>query len=231
MTITAGSALGTATSTATASSFALTTSATVAVGEIAVIVVAKQPEESNNTGVTVTDSAGNTWTRLVEKQGSNGTSGVYFTRATSELASGGSITATFVSGAYTAVALTGNVFNTTTAVYASATSDVGTGGSSTAMVSLSLNPAETEPRLYVRGVAIKATSGSMTASTGFTTMTSAVASTGTVDTSVGVGAEYRIRASGIGTSDPAWSVAGTNVGGLGAILERMAAGSLFFGPF
>lgn len=97
--------IGTGSEKTSDNSFAITTTATAEVGNVVVVLVAIDnittdpgAASAETTDITVTDSAGNTYTRAVEftngntTAGNSVTAGIFYSQLTSQLGSGGTIT-------------------------------------------------------------------------------------------------------------------------------------------
>lgn len=213
-----GGAIGTNNTKTSGTTLAITTTASCAVGDI--IVVQHVTDNSVTTvGVTsthtgVTDSAGNTYTKVNEVTYSAGsasdgcTLSVWRTVVTSALASGGTITCTR-SGSIAARACSARKFTRTTG--SSFTYTVGPTASESAVPSaLTMNSlSATDQHLIVRVCAVESSNASMSAATDGTWILGADVGTsggGGAATQVSTRAEYKIATGTSFTSQPSGSI-------------------------
>ncbi len=208
--------LGTATSTsANQSSLVLTTSATLEVGNVGIINVScdnHQTTDGDEVAVTsVVDSAGNTWTKFLEYCNGQGTAqagattSIWRTIATSQLNSGGTITANFSNAASRdACSATADEFTiasgSTLSLDSSTTLSIDAAASGSA---LTLSGLTSRERLWYRGQASEMnTDPQGTVTSGWTASTLANANTGTGATSMCASGEFIIATAAGVTSDP-----------------------------
>lgn len=192
-----------------------TTTTTLEVGNVAVCIVAADNDgdgTDTNDFVSVTDSAGHTWTSLGENEVDNGAAaagavvGIFYVKATSELASGGTITVD-LGASRTSNAITCQEFSVSGG--ASITS-VGTeqkedAAGSTDVGSLALGSLVDREHLWIRGIGAELSNAVMTPTASFTVFTSTAGITGSPATSMGVSGEYIIASGTTSTSDPTMS--------------------------
>lgn len=204
---------GTANSTSSGTTLVITTDAQLDAGNIGIVAIAldnTQTTDGNTSEVSgIVDSAGNTYTKLLEFCNGQGgaeagaTVSLWFTKAASTLASSGTITITFA--------------NTITSKAASAweftvgggkTLEIPVGGTATIAddndppSNLVISGLASLERLYLRVTASERGSLSWVAGTNFTAITQAIANTGTNITSMLVSGEFRINTSTGETSNP-----------------------------
>lgn len=206
----------TATNKASSSSWAPTTSTTLEAGNLGIISLAfdNAATSDGNTSLvsSITDPAGNTWTRAREFTNSEGTAGagvtvsLWYSKITTQLDLGSALTIT-LSSAVTAKAIKGTEFTMGTGSIsidgagdlANDLSDVG---------ALSVSGSSSIEHLCVRAVGAESATTTWT-STGTWFKINATASSGsTADTNIATGWEYKIlSSSSSGTSDPTWYTA------------------------
>jgi len=205
--------LGTNNSTSSGTSLVITTSAQLDAGNIGLLAIA-----ANNVSTTdqetseissVVDSAGNTWNKLKEWCNGNGSAGagcivsIWFTKAASNLASGGTITITF---ANTITSKAASAWEFT--VDSGKTLQIATGGSTTANIdadalpSMSLSSLSNKEYLFFRGVAQEQRNTGLTATSSWTKISDAFANTGANGTSMAVLGEFRVLTATGATSLP-----------------------------
>lgn len=212
-----GSSIGTGATSAAATSTTITTSSTVSAGGLIVVRVAKD-NTSTTDGVTnevtsVTDSAGNTYTKGGEYttgQGSakaGATVAVFYGKLTSQLASGGTITINHDS--QTDVAVSANA-------YTMGSGTIAQGGSTQTLAvtagspgSMSLSGLTSREYLFLRAVAEEEEAGSATTpSSGYTASDVVVSTTaGSATSNITLRGEARILTGTGSTSDPSGDVA------------------------
>lgn len=210
-----GGSVGTAQSKTAGSSIALTTSAAVAVGEVVVLVVAKDNVATTDGATSevtgVSDSSGNTWSKAGEFTNGQGgaasgaTCAIWYTQATTAISSGGTITANF-SSSVTAKAVSAWKWavgsGSTVDVVATATR--ADDGADPGAVSLSgLTNAE---YLFLRGIAGETNStAQITPTASWTALSTAQTSGGGAASNMAVRGEWRIQTASGATSDPSWT--------------------------
>lgn len=215
-------ALGTANSTSAGTTVVVTTSAACEVGnECYCGVVGDNIETTDgaSTNITVTDSGGNTWSRLIEITrdvggiaGNGVVVGIFKTRPSTQIANGGTITATF-SSTITSKVIICHEASATAALALPASGGTGNAGSDNGDVqNIALSGLASLSRLYVRLEGAQnnnVTSCWSAVSTSFTATATAVANSGSSATSIIGCMEYRINTSTGETSAPA--AAGANI--------------------
>jgi len=202
---TLGSALST---TANQSTLVLTTGATVTVGQHITLIIAfdnTQTTDGTSSGVSgVTDSAGNTWFKGHEYTNGNGTAqtgascALWHCRVTTQLNSGGTITATFAnSGNTDASAMSAWRWSTAAGARLAIEGTVG-GLANDAAAAGSLNVTTSNIGcLRIRAIASESSSTTaLTKTAAFTAvLTQAVSGAGTSNTEMGIRGEYLISTS------------------------------------
>ena len=201
--------------TANLSPIVITTSATLQVGRVAVIVIAVNNAvgtDGDSTSITgVTDSAGNTWSKVREWTeaptafAAVGTScAMWWTQATVQLTSGGTITATVSNaGANDATAAVGHIFSVAANAIASVQGSAGNGAAATDPAAMDVATPNAE-FLRIRGIALEtnnAGAGTVTAG-GWASMGMAVANTGSAGSSMKAWTEYLISTGTGASSNP-----------------------------
>ncbi len=195
--------LGTATTTGTGTTLAVTTSATLEAGNVGVCSIAKNESGAGTTDgngnaqfTSGVDSAGNTWTEAYEwcnMQTSTAADGacvaVYYTKAASQLNSGGTITITHTSVA--SRAMTCNEF-TTSGTVSEASGENGLANDAADPGSMTIATGSSREHLFIRATACETSTTTYTADADYTAFTNATASTGTQATSMAARGEYRI---------------------------------------
>lgn len=214
-----------------AANIVLTTSAALEAGNVGILTIAfdnlntTDGDHSEVSGVV--DSAGNTWEKLGEYTNGEGaaadgvTVSLWMTRASSELALGGTVTASFTSTLTDTCAslweFTVGAALTQSASAVSNATDASNGFGSAAFSGLA-----SKERLYFRALAKEAnTITNITPSTSFTTITHARSRNNAL--AVAVRGEFRINTSTGETSDPALAVSG-DTAGVFVALEESAGG-------
>lgn len=195
--------IGTGTNTGTGTTLTVTTSATLEAGNVAVCSIAKNESGAGTTDgngnaqyTSVTDTAGNTWVEAFEwcnMQTSTTQDGacvaVYYTEAGSELASGGTITATHTSVA--ARAITCNEF-TTSGTVSEAAGENGLANDAADPGSMTIATGSVREHLFIRATACETNTTTYTADADYTAFTNATANGGSQASSMGARGEYRI---------------------------------------
>jgi hypothetical protein len=213
--------LGTGTSTTAGTSLTVTTSATLEAGNVGVCAIGK---DETGTGTTdgdlgqvtnVTDGSSNRWVKAIEfcnAQTSTAADGacidIWWTKATTQLTSGGTITIT-LSASTTSKAATCDEFtmDTNLSPYMAAgqnglANDAADPGSMTAATTVS------RPHLFVRASACESNTTTYTADTDYTGGGNATAGTGTAATSMGARIETRVATEATSAaSDPTYATA------------------------
>jgi len=232
MAITSKGSMGVGADSSSGSSYSMTTATTaLAAGNIALLVSVSDNTstvDGDNSEITrVTDSGGNTWTKLAEYTNSptaavadGVTVSIWLTRATAAVAIGGTITITFVSNrtdkccsawAYT-VATNSTLTKATNTPVTSEVNGANDFGSSAFSGLASLQ------RLYLRGLGKEANSlTDLTVSSGFTLLTLNRSRNNT--NAVMVRGEFRVNTSTGETSNPACAVSGDTAGVFVALEE------------
>lgn len=237
--------IGTANSTVSGSSLVITTGATLEAGNLGLCFMAKNnasTSDGNTNEVTsVTDSASNTYNKLWEytyaegAANAGGTIAVFYTIATSQLTSGGTITFN-QSDARTSRAARCwefTIAGTTTSITIAGTpQDQNINGTDAA--SATISGLDSKEYLFVRALAVERDAGSAnTPTANYTNFTLALASTGADDTSMRFSGEFRILTGTGDTSDPS-SFSAANADGAStyfALQEVAAATTRPIAPF
>jgi hypothetical protein len=215
-----GDVLGTGSSTTAGTTVAVTTSATLESGNFAACFLASDEATTSTTDGTghaqftsVADSAGNTWTEAYEwcnvqaASVANGAcAAVYTTQATSELASGGTITATIASvDAKVMGCLEFTVAGGSTV--SEAAGENGLANDAADPGSMTIATGVSQEHLFLRAIACESNAAGYTADTDYLTGgVGATANTGTSGTSQSTRSEYRIATEDTSAaSDPTYS--------------------------
>ncbi|RJQ37767.1 hypothetical protein C4552_00010 [Candidatus Parcubacteria bacterium] len=228
--------LGTNFSTSAGTSLGIVTSAQLDAGNIGLMIIG-----FDNTGTTdadhsevesVTDTAGNTYTKLREFTNGNGSAGagatvsVWFTKASANLPATGTATITFAN-TITSKAATFWEFT----VAAGNTIQVATGGATDLAEDADANPGAmtlsgltSKEYLFVRATAIEARNNEMPATANYTEFTLATADTSNANTSMHADGEFRILTATGDTSDPGDIGASRDHAHVYLALEEVAAG-------
>lgn len=201
-----------------ATSWAFTTSAQLDQNNLGIIILATDNlgtvDGDNNDHTTIIDAAGNAWTQAREFQNAQGaaaagiTVSVWYSKATANLASGGTITANFA-GALTAKAVTCWEFtmDSTKAIQVDGGSDLPNDGADAGAITLS--GLENIAHLWLRGTAVENNGTTYTESTNYTTFThtSSTTSGNPVASNSGARGEFRIFTGTSDSTDPLTAVA------------------------
>lgn len=216
--------IGTAANAVSSTTITITTSATAEAGNVVLVAIGKDNTSTttgDNSEVTgVTDSAGNTYTKICEHTrggvaAASITVSVWRSLITSQLTSGGTITASFattIAKGISAWEFSFGAGSTVSAPVGLVTQE----GSANDPASLAVSGLGSAERLYVRAVGREGNSAAFTA-TGTWTAITAAQSAGAC-----VAAEFKIATSTGETSDPSWTN-GDNASAMFG-LEEVAAG-------
>lgn len=213
--------LGTSNDTTSDTTHNLTTSAQLDINNIGVCLIAKDESGAGTTDgngnaqfTSITDSAGNTWTEAYEwcnmqtSTASNGSCvGLYYTKATANLASAGTITPTYTTA--TSKAMTCFEFSTSaSATITEAAGENGLANDAADPGSMTIATGQARQHLFIRASSCESNSTAFTADTDYTAFSNATANTGTSSTSHGIRGEYRIATeSTSAASDPSYAAA------------------------
>lgn len=211
--------LGTGGSTSSGTTLAFSPAATLEAGNVGILAIgfdnASGNDGDNDEIQSVTDSVGNTWTKLAEFANGQGSAGagaviaLWRTKATTNLTSAGTVTVTF-KNTITAKSATLREFTVasgkTLAVAATSLAtlavDNGAVGSVTSPPSGSLSNKE---YLFYRATASERGTLTWTATANYTKLTQGVADTGTNNTSLATNGEFRVVTATTETSNPSGS--------------------------
>lgn len=212
MAFTSFAALGSGQSKSAATTIVLTTSAAAAVGDLVVVQITKD-NSGTTTGATsevtnVTDSAGNTYTKGDEYTSADGAANagtvaaIWYSRITSALGSGGTITATFTASV-TAKAISACKVTTAAAIAVIGSSGVTVTGSADCG-NITLGTYASREYFWVRMQSIERdfSAGLYTASTGATAFAENGTTGGSSVSNQQLYAEYRIATEAGWSSDP-----------------------------
>src|SRR5213594_3234239 len=181
-----------------------TNSANLAQNNLGVIVVATDnaviTDGNTNTHLSITDAAGNTWTKAREFTNANGTSStgvtvsVWYSKASTNLASGANITFNLNGLSLTAKAATCWAFTMVTGNSIAVESGADWANDGTDASAITLSGLPNIQHLFIRGTGAEGTATTYTASTNYTafTHTSSTDGTGSNGTSMGARGEFRI---------------------------------------
>lgn len=234
--------LGTGSATTSGSTIVITTSAQLDAGNIGIVVTSHNSADNTNDSETndvssVTDSAGNTYTKLIGlNNNGSGVAGdpavygsVWFTKATSTLASGGTITVTLAGDRLGRAA---SAWEYT--VDSGNTLQIASGGSVSQELnaadpaSLALSSLPSKEYLFFRHSGVNGRDGTFTGTTDYTKLSVAVANTGGGAASRQTVSEFIIATATGHTSNPS----GVTVTGVEFLLalEEVAVGGGAVGP-
>lgn len=203
---------GSATSTTGGTTLALTTAATAEVGNVVLLLIAKDNAASadgNTSEVTgVADDSGNTWALLREFCNAQGAAGagatvsVWYTKVTSEITATEAITATF-SGSITSKAMVAWEFTVTSGAVITVEGSGDLANDAADPGSIAISSLSSQEYLFVRAIASESSAGTLiTVTSSYTTFGRFVANSGTSATSMGIRGEFRILTGTGDTSDP-----------------------------
>jgi hypothetical protein len=197
-------------------SWSPTTSAQLSANNVGVLVIGVDNNDTSdgNTSLctSVTDAASNTWVKAREFTNGQGaadggaTACIFYTKATTNLSSGSSITIN-LSVAKTAKAVAGWAFSMNSANVLSVESGADLANDGADAGSITLSSLANREHLFIRGGAVESNGTTYTASTNYTTFThtSSTTSGGGGATNLGARGEFRILSGTSDSTDPTTS--------------------------
>lgn len=215
------SGLITANNKVAAASWAPTTAADLTAGNGGFLIVTSDNTSSadgnNNEHQSVSDAAGNTWTKAAEWTNSNAgaangdTVSVWYVKAGSTLSSGSAITINF-SGSPVAKDVCGGVFSVDAGHTISVAGSTHGDADATVPGSLSLSGLPSAEYLLIRAMAFETSSGTLTPTSNYTAFTSTSSTTtgGLVASNMAARGEWRILTGTGDTSNPSHSTSADN---------------------
>ena len=228
--------LGTANDTTADTSFTLTPSATLNSGNIGILIIAKDNEgttdTSNDECDEPTDSVGNTYTKLREYTNGNGAADagatvcVFFTKATTDLTTAGTVTMTVTTNSVKAATFWEFTIGAGNTIQIAGTpGDLAEDSVQNAGL-IAISGLDSKEYLFVRGTAIEYNqTGTSIPTASHTEITEVTANTGTIDTSMLATGEFRILTNTADTSNPTGDTGNRDYSSTFLALEEVAGGS------
>lgn len=229
-----------------ATTWAPTTSAVLAAGHIGVCAFATDEASGASNGdvpehTALADAALNTWTKIAEfknAQTSTAANGadvsLWYTVATNQLNSGAAITLTMAANTSPSLAASCWDFTVAAGSTVSKSAETACASGATGIEDDALDPAAmscptsvSQEHLFIRATASETNSATWTVTGGYTsfTLTSSIANTGTLLTSMRVGVEFKIETAATSTTSDPTQTSADHASVMGWLDETLAAGS------